>query len=212
MYPIAYPLSWILDKLLGEEIQTIWSKREIKEIIKHHENNENSDIDKDEERILIGALSFSEVSVKKVMTPKPVLYTLEKSTILTQEKLLEIRDKGFTRIPVYSGVEDKLIGILYSKDLIGIVDKNKTVEDFLSKSKPITIKDTMLLDGLMNHFITQKVHIAFVYDLYSTFIGIVTLEDVIEEILKVEIIDEVDVVADMQHLAMEQSIKNLLDQ
>ncbi len=212
MYPIAYPLSLALDKLLGEEMQTIWSKKEIKEIIKHHENNEGSDIDKDEERILLGALSFSEVNVKKVMTPKPVLYTLEKSTLLTQERLLEIRDKGFTRIPIYKDTEDNLIGTLYSKDLIGIIDKNKTVEDFLSKKKPITIKDTMLLDGLMNHFITKKIHIAFVYDMYSTFIGIVTLEDIIEEILKVEIVDEGDVVEDMQHLAIEKSLKNLLDE
>ena len=210
MYPIAYPLSLALDKLLGEELQTIWSKKEIKEIIRHHENNENSDIDKDEERILLGALSFSEVSVKKVMTPKSVLYTLEKSTILNQERLLEIRDKGFTRIPIYNTTENNLIGTLYSKDLIGIAEKNKTVEDFLSKSKPIVIKDTMLLDGLMNHFLTKKVHIAFVYDMYSTFIGIVTLEDIIEEIIKVEIVDEVDAVEDMQHLAIEQSLKNLL--
>jgi metal transporter CNNM len=210
MFPLAYPLSLVLDKLLGEELQTVWSKREIKEIIKHHEDNESSDIDEDEERILLGALSFSEVSVTKVMTPKPVLYKLEKNTILDQEKLLEIRDKGFTRIPVYSTSEDNLIGILYAKDLIGLVDAFKTVEDFLSTAKPIVVKDSMLLDGLMNHFISKKVHIAFVYDMYSTFVGIVTLEDIIEEILKVEIVDEVDRVTNMQHLAIEQSLKNLI--
>ena len=210
MFPIAYPLSLVLDKLLGEELQTIWSKREIKEIIKHHEENEASDIDKDEERIMLGALSFSEVVVKKIMTPKPVLYKLEKSRILNKETLIEIRESGFTRIPVYDGSEDKLEGVLYSKDLIGLFEEHKTVADFISTAKPIQAKDTMRLDALMNHFINDKVHIAFVYDEYSTFIGVVTLEDIVEEILKVEIIDEVDAVANMQEFALEQSKKNVL--
>lgn len=211
MYPIAYPLSLILDKILGEELQTIWSKHEIKEIIKHHEKNEASDIDEDEERIMIGALSFSEVLVKKIMTPKPVLYKLEKAQILDKATLTEIREKGFTRIPVYDKSEDKLVGILYSKDLIGLFEENKMVEDYISKISPISAKDTMRLDTLMNHFITKKVHIAFVYDEYTTFIGVVTLEDIIEEILKVEIMDEVDTIADMQHFALEQSKQNIVD-
>ena len=125
--------------------------------------------------------------------------------------LVEIREKGFTRIPVYDTSEDNLLGILYSKDLIGLFEENKTVEDFVSKMKPIHAKDTMRLDTLMNHFIEKKVHIAFVYDDYSTFIGVVTLEDIIEEILKVEIIDEVDSIADMQLFALEQSKRNVLD-
>ena len=63
LYPIAYPISWILDKALGDEMATIWNKQEIQEIIKHHENSEESEIDHDEERILLGALSFSEINV-----------------------------------------------------------------------------------------------------------------------------------------------------
>jgi len=74
MYPIAYLLSLVLDKLLGEELQTLWSKKEIREIIKDHGEGEgegeDADLDKDEERILLGALSFSDITVKKVMTPK----------------------------------------------------------------------------------------------------------------------------------------------
>ena len=70
MYPIAYLLSLVLDKLLGEELQTLWSKKEIREIIKDHGEGEDADFDKDKERILHGALSFSDITVKKVMTPK----------------------------------------------------------------------------------------------------------------------------------------------
>lgn len=203
LYPIAYPLSRVLDKILGEELQILWSKREIKEIIIHHESNANSDIDKDEERILLGALSFSEATVKKIMTPKTVLYMLEKSTILDKSRLCEIRDKGFTRIPVYDSREDNIVGVLFAKHLIGLFTETKTVGDLLTDRKPILVNDTMLLDSLMNHFIKAKVHIATVYDSFGTFIGIATLEDIIEEILRVEIVDELDEIIDMQHLATE---------
>ncbi len=210
LYPLAYPLSLGLDKLLGEELQTIWSKREIKEIIKNHKNNENSDIDKDEERILLGVLSFSEAIVEKIMTPRSVLYTLAKNTFLDKSRLNDIRDKGFTRIPVYETREDNIIGVLYAKDLIGLFTETKTVGEMLTDRKPILVKDSMLLDNLMNHFIKAKVHIAIVYDSFGTFTGIATLEDVIEEIIRVEIVDELDKTVDMQQLASELSIPNIL--
>ena len=210
MYPIAYPLSLALDKILGEELQTLWSKKEIKEIIKDHGKGEDADLDKDEERILLGALSFSEAAVKKIMTPKTVLYSLDKNTILDKSKLLEIRDKGFTRIPVYDSKEDNIIGTLNAKDLIGVFSETNIAGDILTKKKPILVKDTMLLDNLMNHFIKAKVHIAMVYDSFGTFTGVVTLEDVIEEIIRVEIVDELDETIDMQQLASELSIPNIL--
>ena len=210
LYPIAYPLSLALDKLLGEELQTLWSKKEIREIIKDHGKGEDADLDKDEERILLGALSFSEATVKKIMTPKTVLYALDKNTLLDKAKLLEIRDTGFTRIPVYFPKEDTIIGVLNAKDLIGIFTETNTVGDILSDKKPIPVNDTMLLDNLMNHFIKAKIHIATVYDSFGTFTGIATLEDVIEEIIRVEIIDELDETDDMQQLASALAIPNIL--
>ena len=210
LYPIAYPLSLVLDKLLGEELQTLWSKKEIREIIKDHGKGDDADLDQDEERILLGALSFSDTTVKKVMTPKTVLFTLENTTILNQSKMLEIRDTGFTRIPVYASREDNIIGMLYAKDLIGLFDETKTISDLLTDRKPIPVKDTILLDNLMNHFIKEKVHLATVYDSFGTFTGIATLEDVIEEIIKVEIIDELDDTPDMQHLAAALIEPNIL--
>tara|TARA_R110001632_G_scaffold19898_1_gene59813 strand:+ start:11627 stop:12637 length:1011 start_codon:yes stop_codon:yes gene_type:complete len=210
MYPIAYPLSLALDKLLGEELQTLWTKKEIKEIIKDHGKGEDADLDKDEERILLGALSFSETVAKRIMTPKTVLYSLDKNTILDKVKLLEIKEKGFTRIPVYENKEDNIIGVLYAKDLIGLFIETKTVGDMLTNRKPILAKDSMLLDNLMNHFIKTKIHIAIIYDSFGTFTGIATLEDVIEEIIRIEIVDELDKTVDMQQLASELSIPNIL--
>ena len=135
---------------------------------------------------------------------------MHRNEILNKEKLQEIREKGFTRIPVYDKNEDNIVGVLYSKDLIGLFEQTKKVGDFIKDLPPIAINDTMLLDKLMNHFIEKKVHMALVYDKYSTFIGVATLEDVIEEIIKVEIVDEADTTADMQDLAMKNSKLNIL--
>ena len=124
--------------------------------------------------------------------------------------MLEIRDTGFTRIPIYASKEDNIIGILYAKDLIGLFDETKTIGDLLKHRKPIPVKDTIPLDNLMNHFIKEKVHIATVYDSFGTFTSIAALEDVIEEIIRVEIIDELDETPDMQHLAAELIQPNFL--
>jgi metal transporter CNNM len=210
MYPIAYPLSIVLDKLLGEELQTLWSKKEIKEIIKDHGKGEDADLDRDEERILLGALSFSDITVRKIMTPKTVLYSLDSKAVLDMTSLLEIKEKGFTRIPVYDGKEDNIIGTLNAKDLIGVAPDLSIVGDLLTTKKPLQVADTMFLDNLMNHFLQSKVHLATVYDSFSNFIGIATLEDVIEEIIKVEIVDELDENIDMQHLAAEINLPNVL--
>ncbi|NNF01067.1 MAG: DUF21 domain-containing protein [Bacteroidia bacterium] len=211
MFPLAYPISWLLDKMLGEEMQTIWSKKEIKEIIKHHEEEESSDIDEDEERIMIGALSFSEVNVTKIMTPKSVVFSLINSAVITSDMLKEIRVKGFTRIPVYSGDTDNITGVVFAKDLIGLdLDEKKTVEDLQRDKDPLSIKESMMLDTLMNHFIRQKRHIAIVYDSFGLYVGIVTLEDIMEEIMRVEIVDEVDVSVNMQELAQKKARKNIL--
>jgi len=212
LYPIAFPLSWMLDKLLGEELPTIWNKREIKEIIKVHEDHESSEIDEDEERILIGALSFSEKKVENVMTPRVVVYSLNAATPVTQELLEEIKKKGFTRIPIYSDTMENITGLLFAKNLIGVIgDGLKTIDDYVVKERILTVRDTMMLDNLLNHFIRSKRHMALVYDAYSSFTGIVTLEDVIEEIIKLEIVDEADSSDDMQKLAFKMRKTNIID-
>jgi len=209
LYPIAFPLSWCLDKILGEELPTVWNKQEIQEIIKAHEGHHESEIDEDEGRIIMGALSFSERVARDIMTPKTVVFHLEKTTILDIEQLNKIKTSGFSRIPILEN--DKVLGILYTKDLIGLTDFTKTVEDFLREQDLISVKESLKLDNLLNHFINKKKIIAIAYNDYGTYTGIVTLEDVIEEIIRVEIIDEDDISTDMQELALKKLRKDIID-
>ncbi len=212
LFPIAAPLAFILNKILGKELPTIWEKNEIKEIIKAHEDSKLSSIDSDEEKIILGALSYSDKTAASIMTPKTVVYALNITTEITRSLLNEIKSKGLTRVPVYKSTQDDIKGILYTKMLIGLRgDEGKNVSDFCIEDNVISIKEKMNLDKLFNLFIKKKAHMAFLYDDFGTLQGIVTLEDVLEEILKTEIMDEADKVKDMQTYAKEKFNKDLLE-
>ncbi|MEA1963048.1 MAG: CNNM domain-containing protein [Patescibacteria group bacterium] len=200
LFPICWPIAWILDKTLGEEIPSIYSKKELIQIIKEHGNSKKSDLDADEERIIEGALSFSDKNAEQIMTPRTVVYALGINTYLDEKLLNKIKKEGFTRIPVYKDTNDNIVGILYAKNLINIKIGIK-VADIYKKGKILTVQKQQKLDQLLNMFIGSKVHLALVKNEYHGLAGVVTLEDVIEEILKREIVDETDHAPDLQKKA-----------
>ncbi len=198
--PICLPIAWILDKLLGEEMPTIYSKKELMKIVEEHESYKESDLDADEERIIKGALSYSNKTVEEIMTPRTVVFALNKETILDKTTLHRIKKEGFTRIPIYEDSIDHVVGILYTKDLINLASSS-SIKNVFKKESIIIIAEDLNLDELLNLFIKSKTHIAFVKNEYQGLEGVVTLEDVLEEILCVEIIDETDTVIDLQKKA-----------
>ena len=202
--PICYPLAWVLDKALGDEMPTVYSKRELMKIVEEHEISRNSDVDEDEYRIVKGALSYSDEIAEDVMTPRTVLYALEADTLLDHDLLVEIREKGFTRIPVYEEEIDDFIGLLYVKKLIGQDFKGKRIGDICETKDLLTVNEKDKLDGVLNEMLRSKSHIAFVIDDYGGLSGIVTLEDIMEEIIDFEIMDETDEFRDMQKHAKAQ--------
>lgn len=201
-YPVAYPLSWMLDKILGEELATIWDKREIEEIIKHHEDAAESDIDADEERILLGALSFSNMTAKMTATPRPVVFTLRYEQVIDKALIQLIKEKGFSRIPVFAEYsKEEIAGYLLVKDLLGVdLNAGHTVGEF-TREDALFVAETIKLDDLLNRFLTKKIHLACTYDEYGTFTGVVTLEDIMEEILDEDILDEADKTGDLRAFA-----------
>jgi len=189
-YPIAAPIAWILDKLIGKEPPVLWNKKELGEIIKYHEDVGDGIIDKDEERIILGALSFSELKVADIMIPLKDVFFQEPHVTINKEVLGDIRQKGFSRVPVYDHKQHRIKGILYAKDLIGIPETDETtIEDLCSKDSLLEVKKSMKLDNLLNLMVYRKIHMALVIDEINNFLGIVTLEDIMEEILKMELED-----------------------
>ncbi len=199
-FPICWPISKALDYFLGEEMPTVWSRNELEEIIKFHQKSNKSNLDADEERIILGALSYSHKTAEDVLTPRKVVFCLEEKTILNKKILNKIKKSGFTRIPIYRENIDNIIGILYAKKLIGIKE-GREAKDLCQKKNIFKINENKKLDVLLNEFIKKKTHMAIVFNEYHEFEGIVSLEDILEEILRTQIVDEEDKVRDMQKLA-----------
>ena len=199
-YPICFPLAWILNKMLGEEIPTVYSKSEFIKLVEQHEDMSESDIDEDEEKIIKGALSFSEKKTQDIMTPRTEVFALEDDARLTKTTISKIFKTGHSRIPVFEGNLDNIIGILYVKDLIMENGKSKKVID-VAREDVIFVDNDKPLDDLLNAFKRHRHHLFVVMDKFGAVSGIVTIEDVIEEIIGAEIVDEFDKHIDMQEKA-----------
>lgn len=191
--PITYPIAWTLDKLLGHEIPTVYSKQELMHIISEHEDSEHSAIDADEERILHGALKFSHLRVAEIMTPIDEASMVDANQIVGDDLFTFITNEGFSRYPVYDGSDINIIGILYAKDLliepegIAVKETREAFEDAILRCKHDTYLDTLL-----TRMLKGRKHMAIVTNRNNTPLGIVTLEDIIEEIIQFEIEDEDD--------------------
>lgn len=193
MLPVTFPIAYILNKLLGEEVPGLYSKSDLMHIVSELEQSELSDVDHDEGRIVHGALKFSHTTVREIMTPKERVVMYEKNQRIDENFINHISDSSFSRYPVYSGNTDNIVGILYSKDLISEEPDtalHQTIEAF--DENFLKIKPDEKLDVVLGKMLKQKKHLGVVMSKNQIFLGVVTLEDIIEEIIQFEIEDESD--------------------
>ena len=144
---------------------------------------------KEEEKILQGIVNFGNTEVKEVMCPRVDMFTLFEGANI-QEIIPTILDKGFSRIPVYKGKKEVISGILYIKDLLPHLGDEKFKWQSLLR-EPFYVPENKKLDDLLAEFQQKKIHLAVVVDEYGGTQGVVTLEDIIEEIVG-DISDEFD--------------------
>ena len=153
------------------------------------EFTEQKDTTKQEDQILQGIINFGTTDTKQVMCPRIDVFALEKEMSF-EEILPLIIDKGFSRIPVYNDKMDQIDGILYVKDLMPNINSPGFKWQELLR-EPYYVPENKKLDDLLNEFKVKKMHMAVVVDEYGGTSGIVTLEDLIEEIVG-DISDEFD--------------------
>lgn len=147
------------------------------------------DTTKEEQKILQGIVSFGNTDTKQVMQPRIDIFALDETSKFS-EIFPEIVKHGFSRIPVYRENVDSIVGVLYAKDLLPYLERKQFDWRTLLR-EPFFVPENKKLDDLMVEFQEKKVHLAIVVDEYGGTSGIVSLEDVIEEIVG-DISDEFD--------------------
>jgi gliding motility-associated protein GldE len=144
----------------------------------------------DEKKILEGIVKFGSTDVKQIMTPRTDVMAFENS-LDYKELINEIAKIKFSRIPIFNESFDQIKGVLYVKDLLIHIEKTNSFKWNTLLRKPKFVPENKKLDDLLKEFQEEKKHIAIVVDEYGGSSGIVTLEDVLEEIVG-EITDEFD--------------------
>jgi len=147
------------------------------------------DTTKEEQKILKGIVSFGNTDTKQVMRPRMDIFAINQNQAFN-EIIPGIIENGYSRIPVYKDNIDQVVGILYVKDLLPYLDETNFEWTSLVRD-PYFIPENKKLDDLLNEFKTKKIHLAIVVDEYGGTSGLISLEDIIEEIVG-DISDEFD--------------------
>lgn len=189
---LLLPLADSVARFLGVERKR-WtlSTEEIRTLVEVGE--EHGELEEDERELITSIFDFGETTVREIMIPRTDMVCVPVGAPL-DEVIEIIREKGHSRIPVYEKSIDNIVGILHGKDLLPLVsgDLRKPIEKI--SRDPFFVPEGKLIHELLREFQQEKMHMAIVVDEYGGTAGLVTLEDVIEEIVG-EIQDEYDVEA-----------------
>lgn len=190
------PFSWLKSLLVnGTDVILKYAKKKSINLSTDDLENaialtRNESDDDEDQRILEGIVNFGNTDVRQIMCSRVDTVAVEDT--LNYEELIEvILNSGYSRIPVYKDSFDDVIGIIYVKDLLAHLDKDKNFNWQKLIRPPFFVPENKKIDDLLKEFQTKKIHMAVVVDEYGGGSGVVTLEDVLEEIVG-EITDEFD--------------------
>lgn len=201
MSPVAWPTAKLLDWLLGEDHGTTYKKAGLKTLVQLHKTLGGERLMEDEVTIINSVLDLKEKPVGAIMTPMQDVFTMSADTVLDEPMMDLILSQGYSRIPIYAPDNRRnFIGMLLVKMLITYDPEDAIrVRDCSLATLPETGPNTSCLD-IINFFQEGKSHMVLVSDFPGSdkgALGVVTLEDVIEEVIGEEIIDESDVYVDV---------------
>ena len=151
---------------------------------------EDEAIEEEEREMIRGVMSIGDRVVREAMTPRPDIAGLPADTNLTDAASFML-ERGFSRVPIFRETIDNIIGIAYAKDLLAelLSDRDRTIAEL--GRQPILVPESKLIDDLLHELRGSRVHMAIVLDEYGGTAGLITLEDILEEIVG-EIADEYD--------------------
>ncbi|MBA4366330.1 MAG: hemolysin [Desulfobacterium sp.] len=194
---VLYPVILILELITillskpfeNEQSDPIITEEEIKSVVSLGE--EVGEVQEDERIMIHNIFRFSDLRADEIMIDRTHTFSIDSETEI-EKAAADIVSKGYSRIPVYKEKPDNIVGILYAKDMLAAIlsgHHKEPVKEFIRPA--MFIPESMLLDDLLTEFRKEKVHIALVTDEHGGISGLITIEDLLEEIVG-EIYDETD--------------------
>ena len=194
--PLVYGLTAVTTNVsralgAGDQAQGVMSTEELSILVER--GGEQGILEAEEEQMIQAVIELGDQHIHEVMVPRIAMITLAASATM-DEVIDKVVDEGHSRIPVYEETIDEIIGILYAKDLLPILKSPARERPALRSllRPPVFVPESMSVDDLLHEFQRRKVHLAIVLDEYGGTAGLVTIEDLLEEIVG-EIQDEYDV-------------------
>lgn len=192
---LFYPVVWVIERVTGKKafgdgpVEPAVTEEEIREWIEV--GKEEGAIEQEEREMLYSVLEFGDTTAREIMTPRVDVALIDDQSTL-ESALHFFNETGFSRIPVYHEHMDNIIGVLNVKDVFSSQiagKKNIPIKDLMYD--PFFVPESKKIDDLLKELQLRKVQIAIVLDEYSSFVGIVTVEDILEELVG-DILDEFD--------------------
>lgn len=194
---VLKPFIWLSDqimKLFGGGHHEHDLRQEIKALtILGRELNK---LDEDEQRVIANILDLHEVRARDIMTPRTVCETAKPDELLT-DLVERVKKDQFSRYPVI-GMDDSPMGIVFRYDMLEVVE-GQVAADIMKPYK--VVSDKISVEQLMSQLMHERQHMCLVYDEYGSWLGLVTMEDIIEAIIGKSIMDETDDIPNMRRLA-----------
>ncbi len=187
LWPITKLIMWfegVVSKMVGVDTKQEESDSIEQEILSAVEEGQKEGIVGEQEREMIeSVISFRDTTAGQIMSARPEINGIEIGATLAQVKAM-LEESGHSRLPVYLGTLDKIVGILYARDLLKFLGETNDHFEIKSVMRPaFFIPETKPLRDLLNDFRLQKVHLAVVLDEYGGTAGLVTIEDILEELV-----------------------------
>ncbi|MBO7573484.1 MAG: HlyC/CorC family transporter [Bacilli bacterium] len=185
---ILFPITFVFEKLtkLIERIfkvkdETTFDEEDFENVVE--KVSDEGVIEEEQGEIIQSALEFADTNVKEVLTPRKKIFALDIRT-LDKEKLHQIIiNTNYSRIPIYDGNIDNIIGVLHIKTYISAYIKNPNISIRRKLQKPYFVSSNIMIDDLFNGFKKHHTHIAVVRDKNKKVVGMVTMDDVLEELV-----------------------------
>lgn len=206
-----FPFVW-LSKLITKSIskrkgESVLSRADIEAIARA--GVESGAIDRDESSIIQNLIRLEEEQVQNIMTPRSVILTFDENMTMS-EIYGKYKSVAYSRIPVYSNEPDNITGIILKDNILQCLAEDKhNLKACEIKRSVEFVESSLSVSDLLDFLVRKRIHLAMVTDSFGSIVGLVSMEDVFETLLGLEIVDESDKVEDLQEFARERQKKRL---